>query len=425
MARLIIGHVDHQGGRIWLRGTKTKSYGFLAVRQAGTSSWGPRQSLDFEERHDYTGVIELAGLKAWTRYEVRAGFGNSATAEGTDWEVGQFRTMPAQNEHRAFTFILGSCNLHSLGPVSSPDPAFETIARLAKEQDAQFMIHCGDQIYADIPLPPSCDIAHYRAKYKDAWEDSHSTRALLAQLPHYMILDDHEIVNNFANQDKHYGLKDVALKVYREYQDIHNPQTYGIGHLHYRFQHGTTEFFVMDTRSERDEYEMIDPEQMANFLKWLASTKHASVRFIVSSVPFVGEVRNDDDKWCATRYLPQRAQIVDALYDNRGPKTVFLTGDMHNSYKATMSIEDDECLVHELMSSPVNQLGKSKFGKYDANPPTYQTAANRRYTSSLHQDRFFSGHSNVMLIHVDEDYEISYKVYRTKSNQGPVLTGIF
>ena len=67
----------------------------------------------------------------------------------------------------------------------------------AKENDnpARFMIHAGDQIYFDFPFtarPP--DAAEYRKTYRQAWFEDSKLRELLARCPHYMTLDDHDVV---------------------------------------------------------------------------------------------------------------------------------------------------------------------------------------------------------------------------------------
>jgi phosphodiesterase/alkaline phosphatase D-like protein len=47
-------------------------------------------------------------------------------------------------------------------------------------------------------------------------------------------------------------------------------------------------------------------------------------------------------------------------------RVTFLTGDMHNSYHAEMTLEKGEktIRVNELMSSPLNQIQKTSPGRY-------------------------------------------------------------
>ncbi|MGI0119959.1 hypothetical protein [Zooshikella sp. RANM57] len=67
------------------------------------------------------------------------------------------------------------------GKIKNPDKPWSRISELAAAKKARFMIHCGDQIYADIPFSP--------------------------QPAQYMILDDHEITNNF-DQDMTFNSQD-------------------------------------------------------------------------------------------------------------------------------------------------------------------------------------------------------------------------
>ena len=65
-----------------------------------------------------------------------------------------------------------------------------------------FMLHAGDQIYYDFPFPKRTPLlAEYRRAYRRAWSEDAVLAQLLAQCPHYMCLDDHEIVDRFANDE--------------------------------------------------------------------------------------------------------------------------------------------------------------------------------------------------------------------------------
>jgi len=87
---------------------------------------------------------------------------------------------------------------------------------------------------------------------------------VLAQLPHYMMLDDHEVFDAFANDVEYFWrpsapVRDVALEAYRQYQHSHNPQSYPPPALYYRFEFGGVHFFALDVRSERWKRKDPDP----------------------------------------------------------------------------------------------------------------------------------------------------------------------
>jgi len=423
MARLIIGHVTPISAMIWVRGERKYPVAYLGVEPGGTTA-----SKVLEERHGYTHAFTVTGLKPDTEYRCFVEFGaRSGTAPTHRVDFGHcrgtFRTSPAEGTNTPFKMLLGSCNLHSLGVVASPDPAYEELLSKASAHDARFMIHCGDQIYYDIPNPANApDVDEYRGKYLDAWGDSRPTRKLLTQLPHYMIMDDHEITDDFANDMKPKmgspprSYRQISMKVYREFVHIRQPNVYGRQALYYSFAHGSTQFFVMDCRTERygfspGHFRMISDEQMRAFTRWLTKHKDA-LKFVVSSVPFVGEISNDNDKWCAPAFESQRNEIIDHVVSTSSSSPTFLTGDMHNSYHATMTV-DSTTVIHELMSSPINQLQKTGIGRYARNVQK-TTGGGHAYTSKIL--KFYNDHSNAMIVGVDQG-TISYEIFRTKKTK--------
>ena len=418
MARLIIGHVTDTTASIWVRSGARYPFAHLNVSSA-TNSFN--QTIQLEERHGFTGAFSFTHLSNSTLYTVEVEFSSAKTSPPSlrysfGHCTGTFRTFPANGIRSPFTFLLGSCNLHSLGPIANPDRAFEELLLRSNEASAEFMIHCGDQIYYDIPNPlQPPDVDKYREKYLDAWADSRPTRRFLTQLPHYMTMDDHEITDNFDNDKTHNAkqFRDTAMAVYREFVHIRQPNSYGRQALYYSFTRGHVEFFVLDCRTERHSSsgKMIGTRQMSVFKRWLTTNKD-ELKFVVTSVPFVGEVGNGGDTWSASDFRQQREEIIEHIGQHQIGKLVFLTGDMHNSYHATLKIGATQLVIHELMSSPINQLQKSDISDYTT-PATSTTARGTTCRSMIHRDKFYGEHSNAMLISVDGE-QIEWRIFRTK-----------
>jgi|GEM_PF-2776894 phosphodiesterase/alkaline phosphatase D-like protein len=101
------------------------------------------------------------------------------------------------------------------------------------------------------------------------------------------------------------------------------------------------------------------------------------------------------------------------LMQNEIGRLVFLTGDMHSSYHAIMTI-DGTHEVHELMSSPINQLQKSPIDKFRQRVVQQTPVGRHKYSSRIM--KFFSDHSNAMLIEVDQE-KVAYKIFRTKKSR--------
>jgi phosphodiesterase/alkaline phosphatase D-like protein len=424
MARLIIGHVADNKANIWVRGEKKHPVAFIRVQPGDKTV-----TILLEERHGYTGSVEIDGLQPNTDYICDVEFAktnNTVPHQRIDFGHcrGRFTTAPKDGEDAAFNFILGSCNLHSLGFIADPDPAYEELLDRAIKQNARFMVHCGDQIYYDIPNPAkSPDVEEYRDKYLDAWGDSRPTRKFLTQLPQYMIMDDHEITNNFANDmfiPSEIGTPEtfrlISMKVYREFVHIRQPNSYGRQALYYDFAFGKNRFFVMDCRTERrgfsgPENQIIGDSQMTAFKNWLLKYKD-QLKFVVTSVPFIMGVKNDKDKWSAPAFEHQRDEVIDHLASNDIGKLVFLTGDMHASYHSKMAI-NDKLEIHELMSSPINQLQKTGIDEFKRKSDG-QTEKGNSYSGRI--AKFYSNHSNAMMIGVNQN-ELSYQIFRTKKSK--------
>ena len=420
MARLIIGHTTSNSVNVWVRGSRKYPVGYAQII-------GPNKNqtkyIELEERHGYTGAFKFTALKPNTEYEVIATFSHTTRSpKGERIEfghcVGRVRTFRPKTSKAKMTFILGSCNLHTLGLFNNGDVAYRRINEEAVKADADFMIHCGDQIYFDIQIPPRYPtVEAYRRCYRDAWGDSRPARKLLTQLPHYMILDDHEIIDNFSNDIKVLGVfsaggfKNAGIKAYREYQYIHSPRNHGNDSLHYSFNCGINEFFVLDTRSERhkERKEIISRGQMSRFKRWLTS-KAKSNQFVVTSVPFVAENLKSKDKW--NGFTEQRDEIIDHISKNKISKLTFLCGDQHNSMHSTMMIGDDnaQILVNEVMSSPINQIQKADRDDYDDNK-SKTTSKGTKYKFQI--KKFYNEHSNAMVIKV-EGGKLTYTIFRTK-----------
>ena len=285
----------------------------------------------------------------------------------------------------------GNDGLAPAGPGGGLDPGlkaqspFQALrAQLTRHEGTPaFMIHAGDQIYFDLDIPQRQPVAEeYRRSYRQTWLEDPDARDFLATCPQYMILDDHEIADSFENpeggSDELLKQRDAALRAYRQYVQTRQPASRTPGALYYEFQYGSAFFFVLDTRTERHrgQKRMISEVQRDVFLAWLRA--HAKdLAFVVSSVPFVAQVKapgprpagaDDDkdgerrDKWSADEFRAQRDEIIEAILDAGMRQLVFLTGDMHCGYHATMRIGPpaERVVIHELAGGPINQV---EFGQ--------------------------------------------------------------
>ncbi len=294
-----------------------------------------------------------------------------------------FRTFP-DTPQDALSFMLGSCRYPGLlWQKRQSDTIFGPLLEEAAGRDgrnpARFALMVGDQIYADtfnrnVAIGRADTFAEFQERYHLAF-GSKKMRRLLGNLPTYMILDDHEIEDNWT-QDRikraeQRALFNIAINAYRSYQWIHGPRCFG-HRLYYHFACGGFPFFVLDTRTQRfidsvandlSDNHLLgrprladdEPSQLDLLLQWLKDSKdrfNDRPKFIVTSSVFTpnpiaaregraGSHENqvkwkeDCDSWPA---FPQtRSAILRCIVENQIQNVVFLSGDIHCANVAAMT----------------------------------------------------------------------------------------
>jgi alkaline phosphatase D len=293
------------------------------------------------------------------------------------------------------TFLLGSCRYPGLlWKIKEADRIFGPMLDHFRPGNpfgdpARFTMMCGDQIYADalnknLPLLRADTFEEFQNRYVAAF-GAPNLRGLLRNSTTYMILDDHEIEDNWSqdriNSAAGHQLFNIAIGAYLSYQWSHGPRTYG-RLLYYTFDCGPFPFFVIDTRTQRfkddaaglsDNHMLgrpsIDPAfpgQLKRLLAWLAGMQRQNgdvPKFIVTSSVFApnsmderlapaqdGEPpedlfltnaarRNDSDTWPA--FPNTRLDILKCIVENNVQNVVFLSGDIHCANVAEMVFERD------------------------------------------------------------------------------------
>ena len=202
MSNLIIGYVRPTAACVWVRGAKNSGDAKLRFRPTDGSAPWRNLTAALEPFRGYTTIFTLEDLQPSTDYECQLSY-SKRNAKPPLVGKGTFTTAP--ETPRDIAFILASCNYANLAALTSKvvDVAWERIGALAEATSADFMIHCGDQIYADLPGLEFPTLLDYQQKYQSAWGRKPTAR-VLAQLPHYMMLDDHEIFDAFANDAEYF-----------------------------------------------------------------------------------------------------------------------------------------------------------------------------------------------------------------------------
>ena len=407
----IVGHATSTSTRVWIRGAEAgdhRTVGIAAIYPANSCRKTPEQSdyIRLHRDHDRTGVCDFTGLEPDTEYRVRmasltldsidddimvdnqsllerlpkiSSWNDDLNALPADQSEAYVRTFPEAPSAAVapLSFLFGSCRYPGLLHTKKSDRIFDALLRQFQQDDGsgktpRFVMMVGDQIYADllnrmIPFGLADTAEEFQDRYLKAF-GSRNMRRLLRQAPTYMILDDHEIEDNWVQgriKDSSKRLVfNYAISSYMNYQWCHSPRTYG-KRLYYSFECAGHPFFVLDERTQRmrdDEDNILDDNHLLGiprephhheryfgqvdvFCKWLADQQHSvkdAPKFVVSPSVFVpNEVtaikqkgQKESDSWPA--FPETRRMVLKTMIDNDVQNVVFLSGDIHRSNVAEM-----------------------------------------------------------------------------------------
>jgi phosphodiesterase/alkaline phosphatase D-like protein len=201
---------------------------------------------------DYTVKIDQGGLAPNTQYWYRF-------KKDEDFApVGTFKTAPAANSSADVKFTwTGDSDVQKVGGVN-PFNNFETLAA-AQNENADFFVYLGDTIYSDSsfrPGGPATTLADYRSDYRLQRTYSNLTD-LLKSTSTYPLMDDHEVVNDYAGQTVDPARYAAGRQAFVENNPIretglpHDPSCAG-DPLYRTVKWGSeTELFITDQRSCR------------------------------------------------------------------------------------------------------------------------------------------------------------------------------
>ena len=349
------------------RGQPRRSHAVVRFRKRDSGDYGDPKYGKLNPNFDMTAVTVLEGLSADTVYEYQAGaiFSDvgsgdidvSAVLDWSDIETHRFRTGTTKKAEPR-TLVVGSCRylLRLFGGNWFDDRGDKTFRSIRRKHGNQgsidSLIMVGDQIYADDLnfLKPDDAIAEYLSRYRAVFSQKH-IRALMACVPTYMTLDDHEIEDNWPAQAsiKDYVTKfPAAVHAYQTYQLSHSPLHPVVnGHIDaapdrmwYSHRDGCCDFFFTDTRTERylgnGTQEIVSEAQMDALLAWLGDGS-GRVKVIATAVPFWEST--SDDKW--NGFLAQRDRILEHIRTNKVKRVLMLSGDVHASMSSELQLKDD------------------------------------------------------------------------------------
>ncbi len=427
----IVGHTTATSARLWMRGADNmhdaRSVGVAVRFEGGRPVRETATYFRLHREYDRTGTVDFDDLTPATLYTVRMG---SLLMDSVDpdllasddevtrrlpaasvWAEDLARLEPELAEARfttfpaaggALSFMFGSCRYPGLLLWKKrADEIFHAMKGHLDDPGGRappgFVLMVGDQIYADklhrlIPLERADTPREFHDRYIEAFSSPY-IRRLMRSIPTYMILDDHEIEDNWKqnriNEDAKRSLFQLAIHAYLGYQWVHGPRNNGlemargdgldapggadlssrVKRLYYTFEYGNLPFFVLDTRSQRVQFDdaarvntnhilgypakSSDSEfrgQVDVFCDWLARMQKERgdlPKFVVSASVFVPngvqEIGGDahrSDSWAA--FPTTRRRILKTILESGVQNVVFLCGDVHCSIVAEMTFTSRE-----------------------------------------------------------------------------------
>ncbi|KAJ1857248.1 hypothetical protein LPJ76_001919 [Coemansia sp. RSA 638] len=429
-ARLHIRYSD--GGNLELRYKELVPKASLLYQNTGSDD----TSIDFAnnspwesagefgpptEDTDYTTTTALLNLQPATRYLVEL-HSRESTLHTQTVLLGsvEFRTSPLPHQPSRLRFGTGSCIKPNFPYRPSWTPDIYGFASMLDHSDSlDLIMFMGDFIYADVPLYFGPATEDYRRLYRQVYA-AQSSRRLLRKVPMLHVYDDHEIKNNWHDQDQ--PPMGSAMAAYNEYNGLPNPPPAVSGASYYNFTYGNIAFYAWDTRRYRtqwetpndsgdaaasDEHTMLGQEQKQHFIQWLRDVNHtAAVKFVISSVPVTTGWSNFDSSQDTWRGYPtERAEILNLT--QHIPNLFFLSGDRHEM--AAVELPSGNI---EFSTSPVSQFTFPFVGKFKKDIGGEHTIYYRR-----------PGHVKYGILDVDTESDpdtprITYSLYTTDVHHG-------
>ena len=417
----IVGGLTHHSAYLWGRaGEPGVLFAWLGSQPDLSDAILAGTSLALRPQDGFAGVVPIDRLQPSTRtyYSLSLQDGVPQPGKGPmpDGTYPSFVTFPRPGQRLPFRFAFGSC-FRLKDPASGQ--VFTILDRHRQDVDLRFMLFIGDQIYADEIRYNSLQrvavgLDDYRQVYAHTW-GLPALRRMLWNLPAFMILDDHEVDDDWRwlGRDRQVAFipwwdrlarslrggrreeRDLApervqnaLQAYWEHQGMHAPGfelplelnemgQYALaaadaGSLAYSFTFGAAAFFVMDTRTMRVRRHWPGAQQASTMLgegqwraleAWLMAVKDTfPLKFLVTSSALLFDLWFDipGDRWSGFR--SERRRLLSLLAEEQVDGVYVLAGDLHSAHAVKVELEPAHGSGHtrpltvwEFCSSPLDQ----------------------------------------------------------------------
>ena len=208
------GDVSAHAGVVWSRADRPSR---MLVEAATTDSFRDIKSAVFVDalpQSDFTAKALIEELPPDQDIFYRISFQDLSSAVFGEPQIGRFRTPPS--DRRSVSFLWSGDTMGQGWGIDRARGGMRTYATMRRNRP-DFFIHCGDNIYADCPIPaeqklpdggiwrsvvteekskPAETLGDYRGNYKYNLLDDH-LRAFNAEVPTFALWDNHEVMESW------------------------------------------------------------------------------------------------------------------------------------------------------------------------------------------------------------------------------------
>lgn len=341
---------------------------------------------------DFTAKVEVRGLTPGTTWHYRVRFVDLDDPRvESEPVVGRLRT--ASPEPADVRFVWSADTAGQGYGIDVARGGMRTYATMLA-RDPDFLVHCGDHIYADNPIPATLrlddgsewrnivtpetskvaeTLDEFRGNYRYNFLDEHF-RAFHAAVPVVAVWDDHETLNNWypgkqLDRDDRYQVKSASLLASRartaffEYLPIGETLT-APGRILRTISYGPLlELFCIDMRTFRGPNHGRGPDGREDWrllgrwqVEWLKRRLQASTAtwkvvcsdmplgLVVTDGPDAIEAMADGHGPLARREL-ELADLLQSLRDNRVRNVIWIAGDVH--YASSIHYDPQRAIFRE------------------------------------------------------------------------------
>ena len=320
----LVGAVTDDSAHVWVRTNQAARVQIEYSREASLQNAAASETRTTTTSSDFTTIVPISQLAPQQTYfyNVRVNDVPQFTAP-----YPQFQTFAARGANAPFRFVILT-DFRTISKISQQVDTFKTAA----QENPAFVILGGD---LDHRNPTTLD--EKRQMFRDLYTPANGmedfVNLILKKFSLAHFWDDHDYGDN--NADKNYPHKADSLRALQEYFPLYPISQFGDWQM---FSYGSADFFMLDSRSQRDPHlprnpknSMLDGDDLGaqGQREWLLNgLKHSNAKwkFIVSPVIF-NPTTKVNDGWGA--YPDERKMILNFIRDNKIANVIVLSGDLH------------------------------------------------------------------------------------------------